>query len=444
MKIIIEKITVVLVLLLSLQLTYSQENTVEKLLSKPQKDIPVYSISDLGENVLFVNFDFASDSISNLQIFDSLKTLNERIEKIDFVYTKFKMVSTFDQKKLNKNRIEQFQKIAPKIFENQSIEWNFYRQTKETNIEEAKKMFHGFVIFLRQEMINTPNEVDTTKISYIKTMLDDVGYEPVYSSDIQINPTGLYLPVSVKKRDKGIRYKRKFIWKRDVETISHTVYDTTYIYHPFVSPTDDTVVLAVFDRNKENWDNAVIVEDVTGSMHPYTLQTLVWMKLHIDNTAVRNFVFYNDGDEYPDGPIGHSKGAYYINSDNSSEIEQTAFLAMEKGYGGLGPENDVESMVYALKQYPECTSIILIADNSADVRDISLLSKINVPVRVILCGAKNTTINTQYLEIAMKTGGSVHTIEQDIVNFIDLRDGEIITIDKHKYKVKNKKFTLVK
>jgi uncharacterized protein YjaG (DUF416 family) len=437
------KITFVFLILFAFQLSYSQDNTVEKLLSKPQKDIPVYSIADLGENVLFINFDFASDSIINSQIFDSLKTLNEKIEKIDFVYTKFKMVSTFDQQDLNKKRLEQFQEIAPEIFDNNTIEWNLYRQIKESNLEEAKEMYHGFVVFLRQEEIISPNEIDTTSISYIKTMLDGIGTEPVYTLyDVEIK-TGLYLPISEKKKDKGLRYKRKSVWKRQPEMLPYTFYDTTYLYHPYVPQTDDTVVIAVFNRNLTEWKNVAIVEDVTGSMYPYTLQTLVWVKLNIDDTKVNHFVFFNDGDEFPDGSIGRSKGTYYIHSDNSAEIENTAFLAMEKGSGGKSPENDIEAMIYVLKQYPECSSIVLIADNSAIVRDMSLLHKLAVPVKVILCGAIDNPINTQYLEIALKTGGSVHTAQQDIANLADLRDDETITIGNHKYRKKNKKFILV-
>ncbi len=49
---------------------------------------------------------------------------------------------------------------------------------------------------------------------------------------------------------------------------------------------------------------------------------------------------------------------------------------------------------------------------------MALLSKITLPVHVILCGAPSDTtqaLQPHYLEIAQRTGGSLHTVEDDLL-----------------------------
>ena len=99
---------------------------------------------------------------------------------------------------------------------------------------------------------------------------------------------------------------------------------------------------------------------------------------------------------------------------------------MNSGYGGDSPENDMEALLKAQKKLGTGSEIILIADNYSEVRDMALISKLTAPVHIILCGYEGA-INEDYLEIAYKTGGSIHTIEQDIFDLLQ--------------KVKNGKFT---
>jgi len=76
--------------------------------------------------------------------------------------------------------------------------------------------------------------------------------------------------------------------------------------------------------------------------------------------------------------------------------------------------------------------IILVADNWADMRDYSLIGTIKKPVSVILCGTSDG-INTQYIDLARSTGGSLHTIEEDIENLMKIREGSEVKIGKDVY-----------
>ena len=65
-----------------------------------------------------------------------------------------------------------------------------------------------------------------------------------------------------------------------------------------------------------------------------------------------------------------------------------------------------------------------------------------VPVHIVLCGTESG-VNEDYLEIAYKTKGSIHTIEQDIDDLAQLADGATITIGHYKYRVSRGKFIQV-
>jgi len=113
---------------------------------------------------------------------------------------------------------------------------------------------------------------------------------------------------------------------------------------------------------------------------------------------------------------------------------------MQNGGGGDAPENDIEALLRAQEKMVSDTSqLILLADNYSPVKDISLLNDINRPVRVIICG-ENGFLNMDCLEIAYKTGGSIHTIEEDIYNLTNLHDGESITINGTVYQFMKGKF----
>ncbi|MCH2085530.1 MAG: hypothetical protein MK226_24320, partial [Saprospiraceae bacterium] len=68
---------------------------------------------------------------------------------------------------------------------------------------------------------------------------------------------------------------------------------------------------------------------------------------------------------------------------------------------------------------------------------------IDRPVRIILCGTQ-FGINKQYLDLARATKGSVHTIEKDISNLMNLREGEKITISGRTFVIENGKFIELK
>lgn len=205
----------------------------------------------------------------------------------------------------------------------------------------------------------------------------------------------------------------------------------------------DSTILKTFERNKD-WKEMLVVADVTGSMTPYTAQLILWLKLNTQEKRSKHFTFFNDGDRKYDGhkDIGKTGGIYSITSHEYQKVAEKAVEAMKNGSGGDMQENDVEALIQGIKDCPECKNIVLIADNFSPVRDAELLKQVKRPIKIILCGT-NMGINTQYLDIARATGGSVHTMESDLDNLLKKNEGDIIELEGKKYRIVKGKFVLM-
>ncbi len=205
----------------------------------------------------------------------------------------------------------------------------------------------------------------------------------------------------------------------------------------------DTVITKVLNRNK--WINKLIVCDLTGSMQPYAHQLGIWYQLNLKKEQNLQFVFFNDGDNKSDNEkiIGETGGIYY--SPSEGIVKLNAFIAhvSSRGYGGDCAENNMEALIKGVKLAKPFTELIAIVDNNAPVKDISLLKTFNQPVHIILCGATDGWVLKDYLLIAWKTKGSIHTIEQDITNIAKMSEGQEIQIGGIIYRIMGGEFVRI-
>lgn len=178
----------------------------------------------------------------------------------------------------------------------------------------------------------------------------------------------------------------------------------------------DSVVWKVLDRHP-GWKQVVVVADWTGSMYGYGAQALQWHVDRFERSGLVWFTLFNDGNGTPDHrkKIGKTGGIYDQSADNVEAVIALYGSVMMKGSGGDGPENPIEALLHAVEKHPAAGEVVLIADNNACVRDMELLDLVDVPVRVVVCGTVKH-VNEQLLEIALRTEGSLHTIEEDLYN----------------------------
>ncbi len=208
---------------------------------------------------------------------------------------------------------------------------------------------------------------------------------------------------------------------------------------------DDSVVISVLNRNK--WKNALVVNDWTGSMYAYGAQAVLWQKLNLKDSAIKYFVFFNDGDHQLDERkvIGNTGGFYPVAATNLKEILATMREVMLNGYGGDVEENDAEAILYAINKYGDkAEQIILLADNNGGIKDRVLIPQIKRPVKIVLCGMqKDDKVHPDYLELAYHTRGSIHTIDADIENLAQKQEDETFVIGQWTYKISKGKVMLI-
>lgn len=191
----------------------------------------------------------------------------------------------------------------------------------------------------------------------------------------------------------------------------------------------DSSLIKIMNRN-DDWNDMLVVCDVTGSMFAYMGQLLIWYKLNFDLKKVKYFVLFNDGDKKDDNlkKSGATGGIYTYEATDFKSFKKSMEEVIRQGTGGDAPENDIEAILKGITVFKNYDEIILIADNTAGVRDIDLLKRLRKPVRIILCGTENG-INPDFLKIAHKTKGSIHTIESDIRDIGNIQEGQTIDID---------------
>ena len=182
-----------------------------------------------------------------------------------------------------------------------------------------------------------------------------------------------------------------------------------------------------------------LVMDVTGSMTPHIVSMMIWIKMHNDEKPFTSFTFFNDGDQRPSSTkeVGNTGGIYA--TKNSGEIDAVVRKAMLAGYGGSEiSENDLEAVLHAVTNDSVAKEILLIGDNYSPVRDLSLLSQLQLPVNVLLCAANNA-VRVDYLKIVKETGGKL-ILNGTTHDFSEIKKGEVIRLNNLKYKFNGEDF----
>ncbi|HEX8548601.1 MAG TPA: hypothetical protein VF691_16685 [Cytophagaceae bacterium] len=360
------------------------------------KEVPVYELNTSNTSQVTLYMDYASHSIRNTEDWKAVDTTNTFISKIDLVFTKYPISKTdwithYDS--LQRDRIDALARMDGRV-RGKDIIWTFILQTDCKTEIEAKKLFHGAVLTYQKRPPIKVQEV------------------------VKIAP-----PKKLPKR-------------MDEELEVYTIEQLISGRVPFT----DSVVLKVFERNPQ-WEDMLVINDWTGSMYEYGSQVVKWHKDNIDKKRIKNLVFFNDGDGKKQKPIGKTGGIYFIKPDNIKEVIDVMNKVQKNGDGREIEENDVEAIIKGIKKTKHFKDLILIADSRSPVRDLEILNKVTVPVHVVLCGYRpGQAIVQDFFQIAYKTGGTIHTIDEDVTDLKEVKEREKIKISNVEYTLKNGRF----
>lgn len=349
--------------------------TADEIIQQPEKKTAIYRISGTYLKTAVVNMSYSGSEI--LAVMDRIELQKADIIQIDVVYTNYPKDE--DISELNKQRILKILGIRADLIKNRAITWQLFRQMSCKNESDAKLLFHGAVIYYQPQQTQALYEYEQNEYA------------------------GLPKDDKVKITEDSLKQFN-----------------------------DDPVIIKAMERNK--WKNPTVVADVTCSMYPYMKQMAYWFLLNMNKKEEMNIVFFNDGDGKPNHlkEVGRTGGIHSATTKDYAEFRNLLLEAVSHGCSGDAAENDAEAVLKAQKIFPKATEIILIADNYAPIRDYELIMKIKKPVHVLLCGTKYG-INIQYLNLARETGGSVHTLKQDLMNLIEKSEGDTFTFMGKRY-----------
>ena len=306
------------------------------------------------------------------------------IERVELVYSKYPQTNNFQeiqQRKLNLARLNELEKTAPQLFK-ENVKWEFVAHVVD-NSTQAKNLYHGFVVYYKKKETSS----QAKKIDIPETPQTPKEETP------QLPKTPIFA-----YNDES----EEAIFIKEGKPKSNSTYQ-------------------VFDR--QDWKDVVVVCDWTASMYHFATPVLLWhnqQNAKSDTSSILNFVFFNDGDNTPnkEKKIGKTGGIYATKTGSIDEALQMMETSKAAGTGGDFPENDVEALLYAQKNYPEAKSLVLIADNMASVRDIKLLEELKTsekPVHILITRTEEIDlIRPEYWEIAIQTKGTIHTLKEDI------------------------------
>lgn len=377
------------------------------------KDFTIISIPNKAEKTIS---NFIYSNISSKQFEIQEKEYAERTKKFEEAW------------KNREKELDSLKKIQEEEFN------NFIK------VEEFKRIRKNFIedsIARADSLENIRIEKEIARIKKLEAAEDSIKLIGLLQEKAKFDSIKNIQNAKEKNRNDSIQ---KII---DLKTTQKLVWNANYETDNEIWGDENNVVFTVMKRN--NWKKQLVVVDVTGSMTPYAQLIKNWFILNFSENDTTHFVFFNDGDNTPDvnKVIGKTGGIYICENCNIIEAENNYKIA-SRWKGEDIPENDMEALLAAVDSIKNFSDLILIADNNSKVRDFRLLSQLNVPVHVVLCGVIDDIINEQYLTIANKTKGSVSTIEQDIEFKKKLVDGDEVSIGLRKYKLINNNFVRVK
>ncbi|PCJ65696.1 MAG: hypothetical protein COA58_09835 [Bacteroidetes bacterium] len=361
----------------------------------------------------------------------------ELIRICDTTYTEYRDIKnrTGRFKSKNHKSRKNFLKLVNKKLNKDLLEINMYlsdRNRLESIDGMSKPEAYKLFIQMRKDFYITSSRINRKKykthfvISLNRNRRGKVKSYSIYAEPIDKNKQRIEMP------EYRIDYRRN-IRCYDLDTTT-TYPNPTYVQY-------DDVVTQVLDRNTQ-WRHCLVATDVTGSMYAYLGQFLAWHKLNLNREGQNfDFIFFNDGNNMRDalkipGRVG---GTFYVHSENYKDIKKACQKAQRSGGGGDGPENNIEAVIKGINRNPSVREVIMIADNWATPRDLSLLRRVKKPIHIILCGATNG-VNQEYLNMALENGGTVHTIEDDLTELAKVNEGESIRIGNFNYTIKGGKF----
>jgi Leucine-rich repeat (LRR) protein len=397
---------------------WSADMPIDELMAKVRiMEVPIF-LPDSGADLTYLPNGLRKSTILEQERWTLIRDEVE-VERVRIIFSKYPLRNgVFEGHRwLTRERLIELFRMDAEL-NRDDIEWEVVLHTDCRNDRQVATLFHGI------EILHRPKEEPVVEAPVPTTTEQELPPEELLGRMAVLSPGAV--DVALPMDDQAARLLQRLdSLAADTNTVRNKADETERLAMARVRLEQfqysfgyggDSVVWKVLERHPE-WKQVVVVADWTGSMYGYGAQALQWHVNHFERSGLAWFTLFNDGDHKPDHKkkIGDTGGLYDQRADNVEAVIALYQAVMLKGSGGDGPENPVEALLHAMELYPEAGEFVLIADNNACVRDMELLDLVDVPVRVVVCGTQDR-VNEQLLEIALRSKGSLHTMEEDLHN----------------------------
>lgn len=448
-------------------------NLIDSVLANNIVRIPAYQLAKVGNETLVLQMNYASSSFVDTA--GVYKLQNAQILSVDLLFTDFPANQNLVA--LNKRRLQALAALVPIATQQSNTVWQIIRQLDGKDKASAANMLHGFVVNYRspETVVTKKKEIDLIKsvtptvinvpaeVPFVEEKVNNwsaihngglprqrvvIYNRPLRKSDI--NKPVLQKMAAPKDTIVSFTYKEakssqlipnigsKFLRDKDSVffLLAPPLQATTKLAPPALRSLGDSSVLKTLKRNQFN--KMLVVADVTGSMSPYIAQVFAWVNSEAEKSNVQYVVCFNDGDGRDNDykKIGRTGGIYGEVYKDAVQLSKLIISTMDKCQNNDIQENDCEAIIKGIDLCSDCNNVVLLADSWAPVRDISLVENIKKPVKVIACGNR-LGIRPEYIEIALKTNGSLHFMDEDVIDLTPLRKGKQMMIHGKLYAFKN-------
>lgn len=435
--------------------------------------LPAYQLAKVGNETLVLQMDFGSSIfIDTIGVY---KLQNAQILSVDLLFTDYP--TNQNLMALNKRRLQALVDLVPTATLQTHTVWQIIRQLDGKDKASAATMLHGFVVNYRSQetLVTKKKEIDVIKsvtptlinvpaeVPFVEEKVNNwsavhnggiprqrvvIYNRPLRKSDI--NKSLLQKMAAPKDTIVSFTYKEaksnqiipdmgsRFMREKDSVyfLLAPPLQATTKLIPPALRSLGDSSVLKTLKRNQFN--KMLVIADVTSSMSPYVAQVFAWINNEAEKNNIEYVVCFNDGDGRDNNykKIGKTGGVYGEPYKDAIQLSKLIISTMEKCKNNDIEENDCEAILKGIDLCSNCEDVVLLADSWAPVRDISLVDNIKKPIKVIACGNR-IGIRPEYIEIALKTNGSLHFTNEDITDFTLLRNGKQMMIHGKLYAFKN-------
>lgn len=421
--------------------------------------VEVYEYDLPTENAVVLKNGFRQHGFVNAKEWLELKD-SVTVEKVQIVFSKYPIRNGVYNEiyPLLFNRIKETIALDPALNQSKII-WERVWQTHCENNAQVDKLYHGVVIHYKKpvEPTNIKQETGPIVEEIVKPKNPDIAStqteeERKMSSIVEYMLNHPTTPETLRERvsklppEEAEEVVLQYFQNRSTELMEGPITDPEVQLNYMLElekfarqhPSADSAVHKVLNRHPE-WEQKIVINDWTGSMYGYGSQVVLWHLMNLERSGITTLTLFNDGDNKTSSQkkVGKTGGIYSADANKPKDVLDLFNTVMSKGGGGDAPENDIEAILKAIEGAPN-GEVILIADNNACVRDISLADQISKPVRVILCGYNpNDGVNPDYVYLASITGGGIYTIEEDLeqLNASLGENGVLNYVDDDRFKI---------